>query len=268
MIPLAAGVLAVFLLGQQLAFNAGRIGSLTYPVVALLSSTVGSASVESFIERRHRQALERVLSGRLRPSRAAFFISYRRDQSEFVASILRTELVRRFGESNVFLDVSTIQAGQEWPVRIREAILGCSIMLVLIGSYWSDCRNERGDRRLEDPEDWVRLEIETALRREEVAVVPLLLDSARMPDPELLPESIRELARRNAFRVTGRNLTAEVDALVRSIEEGRLEDGGVDAEAAVLLAHPHRPSASSSSHRATDENGKDQTPTGKWFRNA
>jgi CHASE2 domain-containing sensor protein len=224
MLSTAVGALAVFWVAVQLMFNVGWIVSTWYPAVGLALAAAGSVGVDAFVEKRQRRALETALRGLLRPGHASFFISYRRNQATFVASTLRAELARRFGEASVFMDTSAIGAGQEWPRRIREAILGCSVMLVLISPYWLEEENDARKRRIEDSDDWVRLEIEAALRREEVAVVPLLVDGASMPTERELPESIRPLVHRNAFTLTGESLSAKIEELVNSIQKGRISD--------------------------------------------
>ncbi len=95
-----------------------------------------AVAVESLIERQQRRSLDELLRPFLRPGKNAFFLSYRRDQSSFVARQLRAALTARFGEQSVFMDESAISPGQTWPREIPEAILGCQAMLVIIGKYW------------------------------------------------------------------------------------------------------------------------------------
>lgn len=217
------GTLLVFLLASQLAFNAGWIVPVVDPILALILSAAGAATVDFLVERRQRRALESTLS-RLPGDRACdFFISYRRDQSSRPAQILKDELARRFGEDSVFMDVASLDAGQEWPRRLEEAIRESAVLLVLIGPEWLQAARPDGTRRLDDPRDWVRLEIEAGLRGQEV-VVPVLIDNARMPSEEELPDSIRGLARRNAFWLTVERGSAQIDELVDSIRDGRVRD--------------------------------------------
>ena len=96
-------------------------------------------------------------------------------------------------------------------------------MLALIGPYWL-AKGDDGARRIDEPDDWVRLEIEMGLGHPDVSVVPVLLDGAKMPEEEQLPESIRALARRNAIELAVDGSTEEIDALVDSIEKGRMRD--------------------------------------------
>jgi hypothetical protein len=179
--------------------------------------------VESFIERRKRLSLETLLQDFLRPAKSAFFLSYRRDQSSFVARSLRSALADRFPDASVFMDETAISPGQQWPRAIQEAILSCSVMLVIISPYWLAARDPgSGLRRLDDPKDWVRREVEAGLARPEVAVIPVLFDGAAMPGDSDLPPSLRSLSDRNAFVLTGASLDQEVDALTDGILRGQL----------------------------------------------
>lgn len=217
------GTLFVFLVASQLAFNSGWIVPVVDPILALILSAAGAATVDFLVERRQRKALESTLS-RLPGDRACdFFISYRRDQSSRAAQILKEELATRFGEDSVFMDVASLDAGQEWPRRLEEAICESAVVLVLMGPEWLQAARPDGTRRLDDPRDWVRLEIEVGLRERDV-VVPVLINGARMPTEEELPDSIRGLARRNAFWLTVERGSAQIDELVDSIRDGRIRD--------------------------------------------
>jgi TIR domain len=88
----------------------------------------------------------------------AIFISYRRDDAEGEAGRLFDDLVARFGEASVFMDVAAIQKGRDFRKAIDESIATCGVLLAVIGTKWVDAKNENGDRRLEDPFDFVRLE--------------------------------------------------------------------------------------------------------------
>jgi CHASE2 domain-containing sensor protein len=221
-IDLAVGLGAAYLGLTQLAFDAGTILPVTYPLFALVLGTVSSNAADAVFERRQRLAVEAELARLPGPS-ATFFVSYRRDQSSWPAGILTDALTERFGEGSVFTDVDSIHAGETWPRRIEEAIRECDVVLVLIGPYWLQARAQDGARRLDDPGDWVRREIETGLDASRI-VVPVLLDGARMPEPEDLPGSLARLAERNAIALSAANWNRELDALLASIEEGRVRE--------------------------------------------
>lgn len=224
LVGLSSIVLAVLFLGAaQLTFAHGLVLPVPDPIAGLGIATTGVIAVENLLERRRRQYLETVLKDFPKPGDWDFFLSYRRDQNPFVAWSLRSALAARFGDRAVFMDKEAINPGQEWPREIQEAILGCRALLVIIGPSWLTARDAAsGTRRLDDPEDWVRREVEAGLARPEAAVIPVLVDGASMPDSDELPPSLRPLSNREAFRLDGVSLGQEVDALVDGIRRGQL----------------------------------------------
>lgn len=216
----SVGLLVIFLLGAQLAFNAGWIVSIASPLVGLIVVAAAMIGVDAFMERRQRAALERALGDLLPPkSPSAFFISYRRSESTEAAREFRRELARRYGATSVFMDTASIDYGESFPDRIASAIRGCSVMLVMIGPQWLEL--VAGSRRIDDPDDWVHREVRAGLERREAVVVPILLGGASAPSEAELPESVRGLAALHAFAFTGGDLAADIDNLMRSVERGR-----------------------------------------------
>jgi hypothetical protein len=128
------------------------------------------------------------------------FISYRRDDTGAAAAHLRDSMGKSIGAEKIFRDLDTIQPGQNFETAIQEAIRGTSVCLVLIGPQWLTLKDNKGRRRLDAPGDYVRAEVEAALRLG-VEVIPLLVDGAKMPGKKDLPESILELAVRNAYEL-------------------------------------------------------------------
>jgi hypothetical protein len=108
------------------------------------------------------------------------FISYRREDAAYPAGWLYERLADRFGASRVFKDVDSIEPGDDFVAEITSAVESCEALLAVIGNQWLEATNKDGQRRLDDPQDWVRLEIEAALERD-VRVVPVLVEDARMP---------------------------------------------------------------------------------------
>ncbi|MFL5824350.1 MAG: CHASE2 domain-containing protein [Solirubrobacteraceae bacterium] len=217
---LVAAVL--FLVGAQLAFNSGTIVATVDPLFGLLLGTGGVIAVDSWVERRQRHRLEEAL-GRLLPKPTAFFISYRRDDTRWPANSLRAALAERFGPASVFMDTHTISPGQEWPSSIEQAIRGCTVVLVLIGARWLEL-DESGRRRIDDPGDWVRREVEAGLRRTDVATVPVLVEGTIMPHDSVLPEPLKPLSRRHAISLSAERYGAELDEFVDAIELGLIQD--------------------------------------------
>jgi hypothetical protein len=128
------------------------------------------------------------------------FISYRRDDSIAIAGRIRDRVAGQFGVDNVFFDIDTIPLGVDFRTHIDSKIAECDIVLVIIGRRWLTASNDRGVRRLDLSGDFVRLEVEAALRRD-IPVVPLLVEGATMPDAADLPDSIANLAFRNGTQV-------------------------------------------------------------------
>ena len=237
----------VFLGGAELAFGQGVILPFPDPIAGLAISAAGVVAVDGYVERSKRQALEKLLENFLRPAHWAFFVSYRRDQSSFIARSLRTALAARLGSKSVFLDERSIYPGQQFPRQIKEAVLGSSVVLVIIGPYWLDARDAKsGGRRLDEPDDWVRQEVEEGLRHSVAVVIPVLVDGARMPGKNDLPPSIQALSDLQAFPLPGDDLAREVDALIEGIGQGRLSPprpaGAPAADVVPLTPGPRDPS--------------------------
>jgi hypothetical protein len=133
-----------------------------------------------------------------RPAR--IFISYRRADASWPGRWLTDRLVDQFGPGVVFQDVESIRPGDDFAAEIEAGIGSCSVLLAVIGPRWLAEKSD-GGRRIDDPQDWVRLEIETALSRE-VLIVPVLVDGARMPSASELPPSLKSLAGRQAVTLS------------------------------------------------------------------
>jgi hypothetical protein len=132
------------------------------------------------------------------PEAKKVFICYRREDTAAYAGRLYDAMVARFGEDNVFMDVD-IAPGVDFVKRITEVVSSCLVLIVVMGPRWATVADEDGAPRIADPDDFVRLEVETALRRPEVTPIPVLVSGARMPKRDLLPEPIQPLTRRNAL---------------------------------------------------------------------
>lgn len=128
----------------------------------------------------------------------AIFIGYRRDDTADVAGRIYDAMALRFGQQRIFKDVDNIGPGVDFGNYIKTVLPRCRVALILIGPHWLNSKDERGRRRIDDQNDWVRIEIETALRTPGLLVVPVLVNGASMPRAEDVPESVRPLLRRNA----------------------------------------------------------------------
>jgi hypothetical protein len=142
------------------------------------------------------------------------FISYRRDDSRGYAGRLQGDLSRRYTEEHVFRDVE-IPPGADFGEYITGLVDKCNVVLAIIGPRWLD---REGERRIDDPDDWVRLEIERALARDGVEVIPVLVDGARLPPREELPPSLLGLRRRNAFELSDSRWDYDLDQLGKHLD--------------------------------------------------
>jgi hypothetical protein len=145
------------------------------------------------------------------------FVSYRRQETSHLAGRLYDRLADRFGESQVFIDVDAIEPGVDFAEEIFRAVAACKVLLAIIGAAWLTATDERGGRRLDDPDDIVRLEIEAALARG-VRVIPILVEGAVMPTRQDLPESLAGLTRRNALVIRHESFRYDAGRLVTAIE--------------------------------------------------
>ncbi|EPX59281.1 hypothetical protein D187_003185 [Cystobacter fuscus DSM 2262] len=148
---------------------------------------------------------------------ARIFVSYRRDDSPGHTGRLYDHLVTHFGEKLVFRDIETIEPGADFVHAIEEAVESCGVLLAVIGPQWLGARDKQGRRRLDNPEDFVRLEVATALSRD-VRVIPVLVGGATVPSEEELPPDLAPLARRNAIEISDPRFRSDMAHLIRAIQ--------------------------------------------------
>ena len=145
------------------------------------------------------------------------FISYRRDDSAGYAGRLYDRLVAHFGPNQVFMDVEEIEPGLDFVVAIEEAVSSCRVLIAVIGDEWTTGTDAAGRRRLDDPNDFIRLETSSALQRG-IRVVPVLVGGAVMPLSTALPEDLRSLTRRQAIEINHKQWEASTGELIRTLE--------------------------------------------------
>jgi hypothetical protein len=134
-----------------------------------------------------------------------------------VAGRLSDRLAAHFGANSVFKDVDSIPVGGEFRTTVQREIQQCDVIIALIGNQWLTVTDAAGRRRLDDPNDFVRIEIETALQSR-IPVVPVLVRDTQMPASEDLPESLRGLAFRNAASLrTDPDFHHDMDRLIRGL---------------------------------------------------
>jgi hypothetical protein len=144
------------------------------------------------------------------------FICYRREDTAADAGRIHDRLGARF-PGRVFMDVTGIEPGVDFVEAIERAVSSCAVCLAIIGPRWLATRNEQGGRRIDDPNDFVRLELGTALKRN-VRVIPVLVGGARMPAVDELPPDLQPLARRNAIQIDHAGFDQDVRRLGDSLE--------------------------------------------------
>lgn len=149
------------------------------------------------------------------------FISYRRDDSAGHSGRIHDRLVTHFGSHRVFRDVEDIGVGDDFVDVIHDAVGKCGVLLVVIGPSWTDIKDEAGRRRLDDPKDFVRLEVAAALERTDIRVIPVLVNGATMPRPDELPEDLKALSTRNALEVRDTRFDDDVTHLIKAIGGAR-----------------------------------------------
>jgi len=169
------------------------------------------------------------------------FLSYRRQDTEFPAAWLFERLVSHFGREAVFKDVDSVDLGDDFTEIISSAVASCDVLLGMIGRDWVTITDEVGRRRLDDPNDFVRLEIETALRRD-VRVIPILVQGAKLPRVEQLPDTLAKLVRRQALELSPNRFEYDTTRLLRVLDktigqqQARGESGGQADSVAVERA--------------------------------
>lgn len=151
------------------------------------------------------------------PGTGAVFLSYRREGTCHIAGRLADRLIERLGSTRVFMDVDTIEPGIDFAAAIASGVASCDVLIVLIGPTWSTIADQRGRRKLDDPDDFVVLEIQAALELE-IRVIPVLVDGAVMPDRCDLPERLQDLALRNAVRLDHETFRSDITTLLDTVE--------------------------------------------------
>jgi hypothetical protein len=149
---------------------------------------------------------------------AKVFISYRREDSAGHAGRVHDRLAREFGRDLLFMDVDGIPLGVNFVKVLQEEVAKCSVLLAVIGRNWLNVRDERGQRRLDSPNDFVRVEIAAALQRN-IPVIPILLDGTEVPRSDQLPNGLQELALRNGLGVRHSSFHTDMDILIRGLKE-------------------------------------------------
>jgi len=176
------------------------------------------------------------------------FINYRREDSIGTAGRLHDRLAQAFGQQNLFMDVDSIPAGVDYVADLNNQVAACRVFLAVIGPNWLDAKDENGRRRLDNPDDFVTIEIAGALTRD-IRVIPVLVDDARMPTADKLPDPIKPLVRRNAVELRNAQFGRDAETLVAKMREA-LGEGAAGPDRLRFALRPWRGRAAMASAAA------------------
>jgi hypothetical protein len=184
------------------------------PIVALLAI----AAFRRWHDQRKPRSQSKI-GGPVREIAGHIFISYRRSDSADIVGRIYDRLVQEFGRAAIFKDVDSIPLGIDFKGYLDRTLSECTVLLAIIGDRWIDATDADGKRRLEDPSDFVRIEIESALEQG-IAVIPLLVRGAQMPDEEDLPAGLKKLVYRNGIPIRpDPDFHRDMDRLIAALEE-------------------------------------------------
>ncbi len=186
-----------------------------------------STGVEAELARRdQRSPGDQPLAARRRARDAArpvrlrwpsIFLCYRREDTQGFARGIYQSLASEYGHEQVFRDIDSTPAGVRFSTWIESKVGQCSVMIVLIGDAWSSAMDQTGQRRLDSPKDWVRQEIESAMRQN-IPIIPVRVQGARMPSEDELPPSIADLAGFQSAEITDSRWDFDVGMLIQAVD--------------------------------------------------
>jgi TIR domain len=145
------------------------------------------------------------------------FLCYRREDSGGYAISIQDRLKRDLGADVLFMDVDSIPLGKNFVKLLNDEVAKCEVLLAVIGQNWLNARDEDGKPRLDNPNDFVRIEIAAALQRD-IPVIPILLNGVRIPSADKLPKDLVELSVRNGIDVRHSSFRSDVDRLVQGLQ--------------------------------------------------
>jgi hypothetical protein len=145
------------------------------------------------------------------------FISYRRSDAQVAVEHLIPRLIEQFGPGQIYRDLDSNRPGFDFAQEIDEALNTSAVVLVFIGAQWVTATDKVGRRRLDDPDDVTRREVEQALRNEKL-VIPVLVDSAEMPPETELPPSLRPLVKSHAIRLRSTDWNYDAERIIEHLE--------------------------------------------------
>jgi len=192
---------------------------------------------------------------------SSIFISYRRVGALVHARALFERLRHEFGPNEVFIDLEGVDYGLDFVDILNEQLNGCQVMLALIDPQWATATDRQGRRRIDRENDYVRIELATALSRG-IRTVPVLIDGAEMPDASDLPEPLRPLTRRNALILDFNRFDAEIARLIGVIRK-LLSPPSLDRQLEPGLPKNREPALPEREGFASQSDPKKKQPTGR-----
>ena len=156
---------------------------------------------------------------------AAIFLSYRREDSSGYTGRIFDHLARHFDAGQVFMDIDSIDPGVDFTEVVDRAVSRSAAIVAVMGRSWLSATDEHGGRRLDDPTDYVRRELSIALFRD-ARIIPVLVQGARMPTVEQLPEPLQPLAHRNALELSDTRWAFDIQVLTRALDKAVAEVRG------------------------------------------
>jgi tetratricopeptide (TPR) repeat protein len=151
------------------------------------------------------------------PSRNSVFISYRHMDTWEAAALIRVLLHERFKETDIFWDIESIDPGDDWQKAIEDTYARCKALIAVIGPEWTGTDSSGSGRAIDNPNDWLRREIEAAVARG-ILILPVLVNEAEMPRPDELPPSLAPLTNHQAVSLRRDDHRSQIDRLIRKLE--------------------------------------------------
>ena len=170
--------------------------------------------------------------------RGGVFISYRREGSAASARLIRNGLARSLGRQNIFFDVDSIPLGTDFTETLNQRLAACHTLIAVIGKDWISTRDQENRRRIDNPGDYVRVEIETALMRG-IPVVPTLVQGASMPRPDDLPESLKKLTDMQGIELSDLNFNSDIKRLINGLRASMIDHASRAGEKRPIQAAPN-----------------------------
>ncbi len=152
------------------------------------------------------------------PQQKKIFISYRVQDTSADTGRLVDTLKQVFNEDQIFMDIEKLEPGVDFRLALAKSLDTCDVLFAVIGPEWVGTKDTNGNPRIKQPEDWVRIELETALKRD-IRVIPVLVRGASLPSTEDLPESLYPLLNRQTYEISNKRWAYDTDQLINFLKK-------------------------------------------------